>query len=297
MRHLAILLTLIASPAWAQTPDWARVGEIFAERCIICHSGDGAPLGLQLDSYESARLGGWMGTVLIAGDPDNSRLMGRIRGQIQPQMPLNGPPYLDIAEIALIAAWIEAGLPKGESEAALAPAFRTRPAPGSAVNFTDVEQIFLQRCVKCHSDNSILGAPPEGLLLDSYANILAGGERLAVLPGNPEMSEVWRRVVGHGQPRMPFDGPPWLEDADIQLIFDWIAQGAANSLGETAPIPAGRSVRLRGLMTSPNEIDGAAFQVDGTTRIDEQPPIGAAAELRGTVMSDGSVLATRLRSR
>ncbi len=297
MWRFATALSFLFTAAQAQTPDWAQIGTIFTNRCIICHSGDAAPLGLQLDSYENALAGGWMGAVLLAGNPDDSRLIGRLSGSILPRMPLNGPPYLTDAEISLVVAWIEAGMPRGDADPVSAPAARPRPAPGAPIVFADVAPIFLQRCAKCHSRNSIFGVAPEGLLLESYETVLAGGERLAVLPGNPEMSEIWRRLVGLGQPRMPFDGPPWLDAADIALVYDWIAQGAADDSGIRASIPFGRTVRLRGRMTGRAEIDGAAFRIGPTTRIDDWPDMGVEAEMRGAVMPDGSVRATRLRSR
>jgi len=294
MRALAVML--IAVGCVAQAGGWAEVSALFTARCTVCHSGAAAPNGLQLDSHETAISGGWMGPVLLAGNPDGSPLIRRLRGQIIPQMPLNGPPYLSEAEISMIADWILTGMPISDVSVAL-PSAPDRPAPGEPTIFAHVESIFLQRCVKCHSAQSIMGAPPEGLRLDSYANILLGGERLALLPGNPEMSEIWRRVVGLGHPRMPFDGPPWLEDDEIQLIYDWIAQGALNSDGQPAPVPVGRELRLRGQLTAANEIDGAVFAITESTRLDDVPIIGAAAEMRGVVMDDGSVRATRLRDR
>jgi mono/diheme cytochrome c family protein len=170
-------------------------------------------------------------------------------------------------------------------------------APGADVIWTDVEPIFLKVCAKCHSDNSKVGGPPEGLRLDTYEHALAADERVAVVPGNPEMSEVWRRITGLSDPRMPFDGPPWLPDDDIRLIRDWIAQGARSADGTPAPMPVGERVRLRGKITGENEIDGARFIVTGETRVDGVPSIGSTAEMRGEVQPDGTVLATRYRGR
>ncbi|TAG23911.1 MAG: hypothetical protein EAZ40_06715, partial [Rhodobacterales bacterium] len=116
-------------------------------------------------------------------------------------------------------------------------------------------------------------------------------------PGNPEMSEIWRRITGLSDPRMPFDGPPWLPEEDIRLIRDWIAQGAPDAGGVVAPIPVGARIRLRGTLTAEAEIDGAAFLIDGSTRIDDRPGIGDAAEMRGTVQADGTVRAERFRDR
>ena len=62
-------------------------------------------------------------------------------------------------------------------------------------------------------------------------------------------------------------------------------------------MPVGGQIRLRGLVTGEAEIDGAGFVVDGGTRVDDWPGMGAAAEMRGEVQADGSVRATRLRDR
>ena len=189
-----------------------------------------------------------------------------------------------------------AGMPKGEVAPPM-PMARARPAPGEDVLWPDVEPIFQRACIKCHSDNSKLGAPPEGLRLTSLELVLQGGERLVVLPGDPAMSEIWRRVTGLASPRMPFDGPPWLPEDDIRLLRDWIAQGARDAEGVAAPVPVGAEIRLRGILTAAEEIDGAAFVIGAGTRIDDRPRIGGEAEMRGTVQSDGTVLATRFRDR
>ena len=295
---LAILIFLHAGNASAQNaPTWAEVSQLFSDRCVICHSGEDAPLGLQLDSFQNAKSGGMDGPVLIAGDPDGSKLAQRIRGEITPRMPFDGPPFLNPAQIKMIEMWILAGLPEGKGSQVTATPLRVQPAPGEPVIFSDVQPIFLKRCTKCHSDNSILRGPPEGLRLDTLKNILSGGERLAVLPGRPEMSTIWRRIVGLESPRMPFDGPPWLSDEDIRLIRDWIRQGAPDAQGVQARIPVGARIRLRGILTARTAIDGATFDLRPGTRVDKNPRVGSAAEMRGNVNQDGTVRATRLRRR
>jgi mono/diheme cytochrome c family protein len=296
MRRLAPVLALVAGPAVAQdAPTFDQIGALFADRCVMCHSGADAPLGLRLDTLENVLKGSENGPVAVAGQTA-SPLLQRLRGEAQPQMPLDGPPFLDPAQIALVEAWVMAGMPAGTGPSAPV-AERARPAPGEPVLWADIEPILNKRCVKCHSDNSKLGAPPEGLRLSGLPEVLAGGDRLVVLPGNPEMSELWRRVAGVASPRMPFDGPPWLPEEDIRLIRDWIAQGAPDASGNPAPVPAGAQVRLRGILTGETEIDGAAFVVDGGTRVDDRPRIGQEAEMRGTVQTDGTVRAERFRDR
>lgn len=297
LRPATLIGFLLASPAGAET--WAAVSAIFAERCTLCHSGPDAPLGLSLDSHAGVMAGSENGPVATPDGP----LMQRITGAAEPRMPLDGPPFLDDAQIAAISAWIGAGAPGPAADSAAAPSEAADPEPApdpradGRVTFNEVERIFKQRCIECHSDNGKMQAPPEGLRLTSLEAILAGGDRIVVVPGNAQASEIIRRVEGLADPRMPLDGPPWLDADDIALLRDWIAGGAKADDGTPAPVPVGGEVRLRGIMTAPDAIDGAGFTVTGGTRIDDRPAVGEAAELRGRIAPDGSILAERLRDR
>ncbi len=94
------------------TPTWtAVIGPMFAANCTSCHSGAGRA-GLKLDTYANAIAGGNSGPALIAGNPNGSLLMQRITGQVPPQMPRGGGAPLSAADIALVAAWIQAGMPE-----------------------------------------------------------------------------------------------------------------------------------------------------------------------------------------
>ena len=141
----ALGLALIAGPVWAQeVPDFGPVAALFAERCVMCHSGEDAPLGLRLDSHAGVLAGSENGPVAVAGDM-SSPILQRLRGEAEPQMPLDGPPFLSEAQIALVSDWIAAGMPEGGDVAALPE--RRRPAPGEDVLWPDVEPIFLKVCV------------------------------------------------------------------------------------------------------------------------------------------------------
>jgi mono/diheme cytochrome c family protein len=294
---LAAVVCTASAPLAQEKPTWADVGPLLEERCTMCHSGQDAPLGLHLDTFEGARKGSVNGPVLIPGDPDASELVRRIRGQSEPRMPLVGDPLSD-AEIAIIESWVRSELPLGDV-ASEEPAQEepTSPGPGEPVTFAHVERIFLQRCALCHSGNSKVGSPPEGLRLDTYENVIAGGERIAVIPGRADASELVRRIEGTAQPRMPFNGPPWLSEEDIRLIRQWIEEGAASAEGEKALMPVGGAVRFRGILTGEWSMDGVPFAVGSNTRVDDRPAIGQEAEMRGVVQDDGSIRATRLRDR
>lgn len=103
---LFVGVSAIAQPA----PTWAQVGQVFADNCTRCHSGVGRA-GLKLDTYANAIAGGNSGPALVAGNPNDSLLMKRIRGEIPPQMPRGAAP-LSAEQIQLIADWITAGMPQ-----------------------------------------------------------------------------------------------------------------------------------------------------------------------------------------
>lgn len=114
---LICLIPLGISPGVAEEagrPDWADVGPIFATYCLNCHSATGAAVGLRLDSYAAALAGSERGPVLVAGAPAASELIRRLRGDSAPRMPFLSRALPD-EDIALIARWIESGLPEGKS--------------------------------------------------------------------------------------------------------------------------------------------------------------------------------------
>ena len=299
-------MLLAASTAGAQPtePAYADVQAIFGERCTLCHSGEQPPLGLGLDSFESVMSGSVNGPVVVPGDPDGSELVRRIRGTSTPRMPLTGPPYLSDAEIGTVAAWIAAGA-QGPTTAPN-PAHSPSDAAGEdnpvdpvaePGTFADVQAILGQRCVSCHSAGGVMGAPPEGLVLTSWEAMVAGGERAVVVPGVPGASELLRRIEGWSLPRMPFDGPPYLGDEQIESVRRWIERGAPGPDGRPAAVPVGAEVRLGGTLTGRWEIDGFPLAVTGDTRIDDHPTVGSYVEARGVVTAEGGVRATRIRTR
>ena len=110
--------------------------------------------------------------------------------------------------------------------------------PMTAISYRHdvVEGIFARpdvECVGCHSagGEAPLGLLVGGLDLASYQGLRQGGVQAGadiVVPGQPCESALYRKVVA-GPPfgaRMPLDGPPFLSDADVQVIADWIAVGA-----------------------------------------------------------------------
>jgi mono/diheme cytochrome c family protein len=293
---LGLLVTLTASHASAAT--YAELQPLFQQRCVMCHGAASPAAGLSLDTLAGVIKGSGKGPVVVAGQPASSELVKRVKGQSQPRMPMTGPPWLSDPEVARIESWIRAGLPAGtpSSGAVSQPApARPMPGPGEAVTWMHVAPIFATRCAKCHSPQGQMGPAPEGYLLTSYEATVSARDRVRIVPGQPAASDVWRRIRGHAQPRMPMDGPPWLDDGDIRLIERWIAEGARSATGQPAPMPLGARIRLRGVMSADGSLDGLVLPAGG--RRDKMPRPGEAMELRGTIGPGGQIEVERLRSR
>jgi mono/diheme cytochrome c family protein len=181
----------------------------------------------------------------------------------------------------------------GATEAAGTPAAE----PKATVDYRQVQAILIGRCAKCHATQGLMGPAPEGYRLTSYAETLAHDERARVVPGAAEASELVRRIRGQARPRMPYDGPPYLDEQDIALIVDWINQGARDAEGKPAPMPSGARVRLHGTLQAGWRLDDLALRLNAATRMQRSPKPGDYVQVRGRLRNDGSLLVERIRPR
>ena len=94
---------------------------------------------------------------------------------------------------------------------------------GVTVSFaTDILPIIQSRCINCHGGERT----EEGLSMNSHAEILAGSENGSVVtPGDAVNSLLAQMVI---EQEMPKRGPK-LTPPQVQLIVDWINQGALNN--------------------------------------------------------------------
>lgn len=286
----------------AASPTYNEVAAILKDSCTLCHGPPSPAAGLALDTHEGLMKGGRSGPAVVPGDPGKSEMIRRLRGLSEPRMPLSGPPWLPEEKIALIEQWIRAGAGEAGSMGSSgkqSTGEQEPPAPktGQPVLFGQVSPIFQARCVKCHAARGQLGPPPEGIRLDSYEALIKGGERPILIPGVPGASALLRSVLGQSRPRMPMDGPPYLDPAETDLIALWIQEGARDEAGTKAPVPAGARIRLGGTLTDHWSIDGTPFTVDGKTRIKKRPAVGAYVQIRAVVAPQGDVHATEIRAR
>ncbi|MEF8823069.1 MAG: DUF2231 domain-containing protein [Desulfohalobiaceae bacterium] len=90
-------------------------------------------------------------------------------------------------------------------------------------SFARVKPILENRCTSCHSGSN----PPHGLRLTSYKELISGTEHGPIVTkGEPGESELYARITGQSEPRMPFRQSP-LSDEQIRVIKEWIAAGAS----------------------------------------------------------------------
>ena len=87
---------------------------IFENHCTACHNPGKLKGNLKLDTYEGVLAGGQSGPVVRAGDPGSSELLKRVHLPLEDKahMPPKGKTPLTDDEMAVLAWWIEAGVPK-----------------------------------------------------------------------------------------------------------------------------------------------------------------------------------------
>lgn len=97
------------------------------------------------------------------------------------------------------------------------------PAALTGVSFAnDVLPILNSRCLNCHGGDRI----EEGLLIGSYGELMAGSANgPVIIPGDAEGSLLVELVANQ---KMPKRGPK-LTPPQVQLIVDWVNQGALNN--------------------------------------------------------------------
>jgi mono/diheme cytochrome c family protein len=116
----------------------------------------------------------------------------------------------------------------------------TAPATAPTVTFSTQiqQQILTPACVACHTDDgrtpaaglNLKSGSAHGQLVGVASSAKAGAIR--VIPGNPSGSYLVQKLEGAPDImglRMPRNGPPYLTDAQVALIRQWIQNGAPNN--------------------------------------------------------------------
>ena len=87
----------------------ARIRPVLAAKCFSCHGDHDQRGGLRLDNLAAALKGGAKGPVIVAGDPDKSRLVAAVQYHGALKMPPAGK--LRAEEISALSAWVKMGAP------------------------------------------------------------------------------------------------------------------------------------------------------------------------------------------
>lgn len=238
-----------ATLAWLQS-------NVFGGVCSQCHTGAGAPLGVNWSSESDscANVGNASGEInslmeVDSGRPDQSYLIWKVQGAgpngeaiVAAQMPLNNPP-LSAEAIQNMRDWISDGtpgctVPTAAVVSAAMKSSRSESADTSnSLSYPDgswmhVWNESLRTCSLCHSLTpshprcSIdLECPPNGIVLsaDNYFGVVDGN---TVAPFDLDRSILWQRVnEADPEKRMPL-GFNELTATQLDILRNWIEGGA-----------------------------------------------------------------------
>jgi cytochrome c553 len=105
---IVFVASLVATSVFAQEDERAQhVYEIFRNRCFSCH-GEAKQAGLDLRTQTSLKAGSARGPVIVAHQPQQSRLFRLVAHQQQPAMPPVGAKLSD-EDVETIREWIADG--------------------------------------------------------------------------------------------------------------------------------------------------------------------------------------------
>lgn len=176
-------LSLAAARGESAVPSYGKqIQPILTRYCVECHSTANPQGSLDLESYRGLLAGGQNGAAVVAGKPDQGRLVRMMEGTLKPVMPPRKARQPTPAEVALIRAWVAAGAINDGAAAvrrlpALAPRGK-RATPVAALAWSP--------------DGKQLAAAGRGevLLLDAASGAVrhrlsAGRDRIAALAYSP----------------------------------------------------------------------------------------------------------------
>ncbi|MDA1052266.1 MAG: DUF1553 domain-containing protein [Planctomycetota bacterium] len=193
---------------------------ILAANCLTCHGADEHEGGLRLQDLAAIMAGSETGSVVIAGNPDASRLVEMIESG---EMPPKGKGSLTAEQIAAIRHWIADGKEIRE--------FETR----EQVTTDRIIPLMLLRCVACHGNRRHEG----DLDLRTKATILKGGKSGPVIvAGQPGESLLVKRIHAEEMPprrQLVSVSVKPMEANELALLERWIAAGLPDSKTKEPP--------------------------------------------------------------
>ena len=110
-----------------------KVRPVLAENCYDCHGAEKQKGKLRLDSAGAIRAGGESGAIVVAGNPEQSRLITGI-SYGDPEFKMPPKKKLSAAQIADLTAWVKLG--------ASMPAGEAAPVAAAPKEFTIAPKVF-----------------------------------------------------------------------------------------------------------------------------------------------------------
>ncbi|HVS34373.1 MAG TPA: PSD1 and planctomycete cytochrome C domain-containing protein [Gemmataceae bacterium] len=115
---VGMVLCLLSSGLAADVPDShgaeffeKSVRPVLAEHCVACHGPEKQRGGLRLDSKAALMKGADVGPVIVAGDPDKSKLVHAVRQDGEHKMPPPPRPQLAPEAVEALTTWVKMGAP------------------------------------------------------------------------------------------------------------------------------------------------------------------------------------------
>ena len=142
----AVIIGLSAAlPARADGDELFRrqVAPVFERHCVGCHQGPRPKGGLALTTPEGLLAGGESGPAVVAGKPDESRLVEHISGE-RPEMPKDAAPLAAAPWCLAMSVVCRAG---GTDRRAEPPSEGNIEAAASTTRTTRSQRRILARCI------------------------------------------------------------------------------------------------------------------------------------------------------
>src|SRR5687767_3632582 len=118
---LVLTLALGSASAQEKITYQDHVLPLIENHCGRCHNPDKKKGDLDISTYSALMTGGGSGKVVVAGDPEGSKLHRAINHSEEPNMPPNKPKLAD-KELEVFKRWISGGLLENSGSKAVAAA-------------------------------------------------------------------------------------------------------------------------------------------------------------------------------
>ena len=222
----------------ASGPSFTKdVMPILSDQCSSCHGEAG---GWDAGSFDTVVNSGAHAPAVIAGDPDNSLLVLKIKGTQKDGNAMPPKGGLSEQQIQTIVDWVKAGAKDDSSTgAATGSGTSTGSGTGSTVETLkidfdkDILPIFQIQCIRCHGKSG-------GWDASSYRSVMTTGNNWPVVIAgdlrNSLLAQKLRNQQHVGQ-AMPPDGQ--IPVAQVEQILAWIKAGAKGSAGSNTKPAAG----------------------------------------------------------